>query len=83
MRLIWILFSLKSGPYLIQFCLTWRLPWDMNRNGISVDVESIKHYSWTDLKPRLAYPAELENVNDSRRCLFRGYRRGFNSGNHF
>ena len=37
----------------------------MDQLGISVDVESIKQYFSTDLKPRLAYPAELENVTSS------------------
>ena len=37
----------------------------MDQLGISVDVESIKQYFSTDLKPRQVYPTELENVTSS------------------
>ena len=63
MRLIWILFSLKSGPYLIQFCLTWSLPSTFNKKWICVRLESSNQYVWKDLKARAVCDAVCKTHN--------------------
>jgi len=63
MRFIWILFSLKSGPYLIQFCLTWSLPSTFNKKWICVRLESSNQYVWKDLKARAVCDAVCKTRN--------------------
>ena len=75
MRIIWILFSLKSGPYLIQFCLTWSLPSTFNKKWICVRLESSNQYVWDGLRKAapvcdaMCKSQSLTRLSSNTRCI--------------